>query len=992
MSRATAAVGSWARGAGTAIRHPHRALDELTGPGPVYALLILFGLNAVDELDRTAFGILLPEIRDAFGLDLTAILTLIAVVAAGALVLQIPIAQYSDRHKRVPVALGGAVVWGIFSVMTGLVSTVFMLGVARAGSGIGKAVVDPTHNSLIADYYPPHNRPGVYSFHRAANAVGQFLGPLLAGLLAYWFSWRVPFIVFAIPTAVLVVLGLKMREPIRGRWEREAMGASAETVDIEEEPASFAEAWRTCWKIAGLRRIWYALPFLAASLIGFVTLASLFYEEEFGLNEVARGSVAAAVEPLQLVGLIIGAKVATKYVLTDPGRILKFLSWISLAASVLAAIFALAPNIVVAVAANALITAGLAIVGPGILATLSLAIPPRTRSLGFSIASLWVLPGLIVLPLIGAIGDSWGIRTGMLVMTPVFFIGGLVIASAGNLVGDDIRQVWRVAAARSEDLYERRHGNPMILIARELEVGYDDVQVLFGVDMQVREGEIVALLGTNGAGKSTLLRAICGVIEADRGAVVFDGTDITHAPPYEIAARGVVQVPGGAGVFPSLTVDENLRLAGWLRRKDDPEGTETALARAIEHFPILGQRGHEPAGDLSGGQQQMLALGMALIARPKLLMIDELSLGLAPVVVERLLPLVREIRDDGATVILVEQSVNLALTVADRAYFMEKGEIRFEGPAAELLERPDLLRSVFLEGAGANGAGQPKAKVRQRERERPVDATGPAIAIQGLTRSFGGLTAVDDVTFSAEPGEIVGIIGPNGAGKTTLFDVISGFVPADRGTVHLGDEDISGCSVAERAWRGLGRSFQDARLFPALTVEETIAVALERWIDVRDPINPALRLPSAFDSEEQVRERVEELIELFGIGGFRSRFVRELSTGSRRVVDLACVAAHRPTVVLLDEPSSGIAQRETEALGPLLERLRDGLGAALLVVEHDVPLVTGVADRIVAMDQGAVIADGLPDEVLNDGAVVASYLGSDRHAIARSGVSPGGET
>ncbi len=992
MSRALSAVATWTRGAATAVRHPRRALDALTGPGPVYALLILFGLNAVDELDRTAFGILLPEIRDAFGLDLTGILTLTAVVAAGALVLQIPIAQYADRHRRVPVALGGAAVWGFFSVMTGLVSTLFMLGVARAGSGIGKAVVDPTHNSLLADYYPPHNRPGVYSFHRAANALGQFVGPLLAGLLAYWFSWRVPFLVFAVPTAILVVLGLRMREPVRGHWEREAMGSSGETVDVEEDPASFAEAWRTCWKIAGLRRIWYALPFLAASLIGFVTLASLLYEEEFGLNEVARGSVAALVEPLQLVGLVIGAKVATKYVLTDPGRILKFLSWISLGAALLAAVFALAPNIVVAVAANALITAGLAIVGPGILASLSLAIPPRTRSLGFSIASLWVLPGLVVLPLIGAIGDAWGIRTGMLVMTPVFFIGGLVIASAGDLIGDDIRQVWRVAAARSEDLYERRHGSPMILIARELEVGYGDVQVLFGVDMVVREGEIVALLGTNGAGKSTLLRSICGVVEADRGAVVFDGTDITHAPPYEIAARGVIQVPGGAGVFPSLTVDENLRLAGWLRRREDPEGAEVALARAVEHFPILGRRGHEPAGDLSGGQQQMLALGMALIARPKLLMIDELSLGLAPVVVERLLPLVREIRDDGATVILVEQSVNLALTVADRAYFMEKGEIRFEGPAAELLERPDLLRSVFLEGAGASGRGHPSARVHRRERAPSGDDTGPAVAIHGLTRSFGGLTAVDDVTFSARPGEIVGIIGPNGAGKTTLLDLISGFVPADRGTVHLGDDDISACAVAERAWRGLGRSFQDAQLFPSLTVEQTIAVALERWIDVRDPVNPALRLPAAFDSEEQVRERVEELIELFGIGAFRSRFVRELSTGSRRVVDLACVAAHRPTVVLLDEPSSGIAQRETEALGPLLERLRDGLGAALLVVEHDVPLVTGVADRIVAMDQGAVIADGVPEEVLRDGAVVASYLGSDRHAIARSGVSPGGET
>jgi ABC-type branched-subunit amino acid transport system ATPase component len=519
------------------------------------------------------------------------------------------------------------------------------------------------------------------------------------------------------------------------------------------------------------------------------------------------------------------------------------------------------------------------------------------------------------------------------------------------------------------------------------------VQVLFGVDMEVREGEIVALLGTNGAGKSTLLRAICGVVEADRGAVVFDGIDITHAPPYEIAARGVVQVPGGAGVFPSLSVEENLRLAGWLRRNDDPAATDAALARAVDHFPILAQRSSEPAGDLSGGQQQMLALGMALIAQPKLLMIDELSLGLAPVVVERLLPLVREIRDEGATVILVEQSVNLALTVADRAYFMEKGEIRFEGPAADLLGRPDLLRSVFLEGAGAaSTSGNGKAAVVEAVRTAPDQDVPPALRVDGLTKAFGGVTAVHDVSFSAQPGEIVGIIGPNGAGKTTLFDLISGFVRADRGTVHLGEDDLSSASVAQRAWRGLGRSFQDARLFPALTVDETLAVALERWVEVRDPINPALRLPAAFDSEEQVRTRVEELVELFGLGDFRSRFVRELSTGSRRVVDLACVAAHRPTVVLLDEPSSGIAQRETEALGPLLERLRDGLGAALVVVEHDVPLVTRVADRIVAMDQGAVIADGPPNEVLSDDAVVASYLGSDRHAIARSGSSPGGES
>jgi ABC-type branched-subunit amino acid transport system ATPase component/sugar phosphate permease len=968
-----------------AVRHPVRSLYEVTGGEAIYPLLILFGLNAVDELDRTAFGILVPEIQDAFNLDLTGILVLIAVVGAVALALQIPIAQASDRHRRVPIALAGAAVWGVFSFMTGLVSTVIWLGIARAGSGIGKAVVDPTHNSLIADYYAPERRPSVYSFHRAANAVGQFLGPLLGGLLAYWFTWRAPFLVFAIPSLVLVVLGLRMREPIRGHFEREAMGASEEAVLTEEEPASFAEAWRTCWKIAGLRRIWYALPFLAAALIGFVSLAALLYEEEFGLNAVQRGTVAAAVEPMQLVGLILGARLATRWIVTDPGRILHFLGYIAVGASVLAAVFALAPNVAVAVAANAVITAGLAIVLPGIIATLSLAIPPRTRSLGFSIASLWVLPGLAILPVVGAIGDAWGIRWGMLVMTPVFLVGALVISSAGGVIGDDIRQVWRVAAARSEDLYERLHGNPRILLVRELEVGYDDVQVLFGVDLEVEEGEIVALLGTNGAGKSTLLKAISGLVEADRGAVVFDGTDITHAPPYEIAGRGVVQVPGGAGVFPSLTVDENLRLAGWLRR-DEPDYVREAVARAFELFPVLADRREEPAGDLSGGQQQMLALGMAMVTRPKLLMVDELSLGLAPVVVERLLPLIRELRDGGTTVILVEQSVNLALTVADRAYFMEKGEIRFEGAAAELLERPDLLRSVFLEGAGRSAAVAGGVA-----RKADVNGDGPALELQGLTRAFGGLTAVDDVSLAVRPGEIVGIIGPNGAGKTTLFDLVSGFVPVDAGTVLLGGDDVTRSTVAQRAWKGLGRSFQDARLFPALTVEETLAVALERWVEVRDPLSPALRLPAAFDSEEKVRHRVDELIELFGLGAYRSRFVRELSTGSRRVVDLACVAAHRPTVVLLDEPSSGIAQRETEALGPLLERLRDGLGAALVVVEHDVPLISSVADRLIAMDQGAVIADGPPPTVLADDAVVASYLGTDRLAIARSGHTGGNE-
>ncbi|MBA3303056.1 MAG: ABC transporter ATP-binding protein, partial [Acidimicrobiia bacterium] len=265
---------------------------------------------------------------------------------------------------------------------------------------------------------------------------------------------------------------------------------------------------------------------------------------------------------------------------------------------------------------------------------------------------------------------------------------------------------------------------------------------------------------------------------------------------------------------------------------------------------------------------------------------------------------------------------------------------------------------------------------------------GAALEVAGLACRFGGIRALDDVALSVAPREIVGIIGPNGAGKTTLFDVVSGFTAAETGKVVLGGVDISHLGPDARARRGLGRSFQDARLFPALTVEEAMAVSLERWVEVRDPISAALHLPMVFDSEEKVRRRVDELVDLLGLGAFRAKFVHELSTGSRRIVDLACVVAHRPTVVLLDEPSSGIAQRETEALAPLLLRIRDGLGAAVIVIEHDMPLVTSVSDRMIAMEQGRVIAEGEPDAVLNHPGVVASYLGSDPEAVARSGSAP----
>jgi branched-chain amino acid transport system ATP-binding protein len=258
------------------------------------------------------------------------------------------------------------------------------------------------------------------------------------------------------------------------------------------------------------------------------------------------------------------------------------------------------------------------------------------------------------------------------------------------------------------------------------------------------------------------------------------------------------------------------------------------------------------------------------------------------------------------------------------------------------------------------------------------------LEVRGATRSFGGVRAVDDVSLSVAPGEIVGVIGPNGAGKTTLFDLISGFLPVEAGQVLLAGRDVTRLAADGRARLGLGRSFQDSRLFPALTVEQCLAVALDRWVTVRDPVQAALHLPAVFDAEARVRRRVDELIDLLGLGAFRSKFVRELSTGSRRIVDIACLVAHRPTVILLDEPSSGIAQRETEALGPVLGGIRDQVGASLIVIEHDMPLVTAVSDRLLALDQGRLVTEGPAAQVLTHPHVVASYLGTSDAAINRS--------
>ena len=294
-------------------------------------------------------------------------------------------------------------------------------------------------------------------------------------------------------------------------------------------------------------------------------------------------------------------------------------------------------------------------------------------------------------------GVKWGL---ILLATVPLAVRGARQARRSLLDADaDVDNVARKLLEAHEVAVRTSLGHHLPLLScRNIDFSYGQVQVLFDVSLTVDDGEMVALLGTNGAGKSTLLRVVSGLGFPSTGTVNFRGVDVTYLGADRRVGLGISQIPGGRAVFGPLSVVDNLRAYGHTHRRNRAE-LERLIENVFVTLPRLGDRRNQVASTLSGGEQQMLALGKALILKPRLLCIDELSLGLAPIIVGELLKMVSRINADGTAVILVEQSVNVALSVADHAYFMEKGEVRFDGTAATLLDRSDLLRSVFLQGA-----------------------------------------------------------------------------------------------------------------------------------------------------------------------------------------------------------------------------------------------------------------------------------------------------
>ena len=944
-------------------------------PAIILGLIVFFG-----RFDVAAFRIAGPVIARTLEIDVGDVINVQVIVGTVAVFVTIAIGWLADRTRRIPYVGIGTLFAGGFAVLTGRATSFATVATPRVFNDVASIAGSVPNFSLLADYYPPSARGRVFAMLGTLSRVGAVASVFTTGILLENVGLSTTFLIVGIPLSMMGIVALiGLREPIRGYMERKAMGADEEVARQEDEPQSLGESWRTTFGVRTIRRIVVAASFggIGDSIVSL--FFPFFLADKYGLGALESSMVLLPAVVAGVVGGIYGGGMIDRFTKVSPSRVLTLLAMYSLIAGLGVLMYVMRPPIVILIAANAIFGFGGALIGPARSVVYANVIPPSIRTTGLQMTALSELPGLIFAATLGGtILTKYDYAGVFLFAIPFLVVDALIQVTAAGFYDLDMRSAQASAMADEEWRRAKAAGNSKLLVCRDVDVDYSGVQVLFGVDFDVQEGEIVALLGTNGAGKSTLLRAIAGSRQASGGGIVFDGRDITHMPPHEIAGRGVVLMPGGRGIFPELSVLDNLMLGTWM--VDDADEARGRLTEVFEIFPVLKDRADTEAGLLSGGEQQQLSLAQAFLTKPRLLLIDELSLGLSPAVVGQLLEIVREIHRRGVTIVIVEQSVNVALEIAEKAVFMEKGEVKFFGPTADLLARPDILRAVYVRGAGALTTQATRSKAG-----RDYESARPVLQVTNVVKRFGGINAVDDVSFDLREGEILGLIGPNGAGKTTLFDLLSGFNLPDSGHVVYEGVDITSATPEERARLGLVRRFQDAALFGSLTVYETLLVALDQQLEVRSTLMNAAALPGVRRSERRIAVRADRLVELLELGAFRDKFVKELSTGLRRVVDLACVLAAEPKVLLLDEPSTGIAQAEAENLGPLLRRTRFETGCSILIIEHDMPLISAVADELLALEQGATLMRGTPEEVLNDDRVVASYLGTVAATIQRSG-------
>jgi ABC-type branched-subunit amino acid transport system ATPase component/sugar phosphate permease len=677
-----------------------------------YPLAAVGTLAIVDTFQGYAFTVLTPEISRSLGIGLGTIALLLVLKTLALSLAPLPIAALVQRRpRRALIALIGAAAWAVATLYTGFATGVFILAVVLVLDGLSTGTTAALHEPLLMDSYPPAGRVRVFSLYRAMDNFGNVLAPLLVALLAgvLGFTWRGVFLVFAIVCFAVLPFTLKLRDPGFGRWDTQRLRAAVhdqpDELAEDDVELGFFEITRRLLLIPTVKRLLVGFAVFGMLLIPFSTFLSFYLDEELNFGPGQRGLFFAMTSSAAIVALALYGKRGEAMFRKDPGKVVD-LAGVQLAVGVVVICLAvLSPWTWLSLLLFTLAFGIIAVLGPALGIALLSIVPARMRPHASALYGIFLggVGGIAGAVLLGGIQSRYGTGGALISLAVPGVLGSLLLRRAAPFVQRDMdRMIDDVLETEQLAQVKAAGGHLPMLSCKGIDFSYGQLQVLFDVDFSVDDGEMVALLGTNGAGKSTLLKVISGIGLPQSGQVRYRGQDITYLDAERRTRLGITQIPGGRAVAGPLTVMENLRSYGYSLGKER-KNLDSLIDDCLVAFPRLAERRSSLASQLSGGEQQMLGLSKALIMRPRVLVIDELSLGLAPIIVGQLLEMVRRINATGTAVVLVEQSVNIALNLVEHAYFMEKGEMRFDGPARELLERDDLLRAVFLDGAQAAG-------------------------------------------------------------------------------------------------------------------------------------------------------------------------------------------------------------------------------------------------------------------------------------------------
>lgn len=669
--------------------------------GGLYTLVVVAIINSLDEIEGAAINVLGPDIADTFNVS-NGTITFFSVVSVVFLAFGAgPLGWLADRAHRGRIIGVTNAALAAFAVFTALSVNAFMMFWGRFLSGVSRSSDLTVNPTLLADTYPIQIRGRTYALSAGLSRAAAALSPVLVGSIAALAGgvegWRWVYIALAVAVAVMAVFALRLPEPHRGQWEQEeVLGAKLD--DTGQIPISMEAAAARIWRIDTIRFMAIALAAIGFSLFPAQSIQSFFLNEHFGLTAWERGLATAPGGALLIIVLAIVGRRFDATFRTDPDKVLRIVGILLLPAAVLVPIQYSMPNVLLFATVGALnaafVGAAFAMVQPSIQSV----VPYRLRGTGTAVIAFFMLA-------VGGVGgglaaaflqNSLGERTAIIALTVISMpVGGFYMIKGSGRLRRDLSLMVAELQEEQEHQNDAAVGAIPAIQVRNVDFSYGQVQVLFNLSFEVEKGETLALLGTNGSGKSTILRVVTGLETPEHGVVRLNGHTITFATPEQRARLGIHMLPGGKGTFTGMSIRDNLVMGAYCYRSDKGE-VERRIAKVLDLFPALGGRLDDNAEDLSGGQQQMLALARVMLHEPEVLIIDELSLGLAPTTVQSLLELIGSLRAAGQTMIIVEQSIDVALAVADRAVFLENGQVRFEGPARELAERNDLARAVFF--------------------------------------------------------------------------------------------------------------------------------------------------------------------------------------------------------------------------------------------------------------------------------------------------------